>query len=77
MQYIDFHCDTLMMFGRPKPQSQIMTEPNSQIASAEGANVTPAPTLYQNDHMVDFVRMKKPDRSAIRGFLNSLFGRKE
>lgn len=59
MQYIDFHCDTLMMFGRPKPQSQIMTEPNSQIASAEGANVTPAPTLYQNDHMVDFVRMKK------------------
>ena len=59
MQYIDFHCDTLMMFGRPKPQSQIMTEPNSQITNAEGANTTPAPTLYQNDRMVDFVRMKQ------------------
>lgn len=58
MQYIDFHCDTLMMFGRPRPEST-MTEPHSSTASAAGANMTPAPSLYQNDRMVDFVRMKQ------------------
>lgn len=59
MQYIDFHCDTLMMFGRPEPKSQIMTEPHSQVESAAGAKGTPAPSLYQNDLSVDFVRMKQ------------------
>lgn len=64
MQYIDFHCDTLMMFGHPEPESQIMTEPHSYTKSAHGANQTKAPSLYQNDHSVDFVRMKQGDCAA-------------
>lgn len=57
--YIDFHCDTLMMFAEPDRKVLANLYHDDSLTTFDGSDPAAAPGLYKNDGMIDLCRLKE------------------